>query len=296
MSEIKGTVLDGTVYEIKGTVHGTGGLHGKTTAVKTFHTDAYLVAVRNGFEGTEEEWLASLKGEKGETGATGPKGEQGEKGDTGETGPQGPRGETGRQGEQGPQGETGSQGPKGDKGDKGDTGATGPQGPKGDKGDKGDAGEVNIDDSSVRTDATWSSQKISQLSIGEGGEGKQGVTFTPSVSDAGVISWTNDGGLANPASVNIKGPKGDKGDQGNPGEQGATGEQGPKGDKGDQGDKGEPGEKGDTGEQGPKGDKGETGAAGKTPVKGTDYYTAADKTEMVNAVLAALPAWTGGSY
>ena len=27
---------------------------------------AYEVAVENGFEGTEEEWLASLKGEKGE--------------------------------------------------------------------------------------------------------------------------------------------------------------------------------------------------------------------------------------
>jgi hypothetical protein len=35
---------------------------------------------------------------------------------------------------------------------------------------------------------------------------------------------------------------------------------------------------------------------GKTPVKGVDYYTAADKTEMVNAVLAALPVWNGGSY
>ena len=38
------------------------------------------------------------------------------------------------------------------------------------------------------------------------------------------------------------------------------------------------------------------GAPGYTPVKGTDYYTAADKAEMVNAVLAALPTWTGGSY
>lgn len=53
--------------------------------------------------------------------------------------------------------------------------------------------------------------------------GKPGATFTPSVSDAGVISWTNDGGLINPDAVNIKGPKGN------------TGAQGPKGDKGDQG-------------------------------------------------------------
>ena len=46
---------------------------------------------------------------------------------------------------------------------------------------------------------------------GQTSPGSNGVTFTPSVSAAGVISWTNDGGLTNPASVNIKGPKGDTG-------------------------------------------------------------------------------------
>lgn len=35
---------------------------------------------------------------------------------------------------------------------------------------------------------------------------------------------------------------------------------------------------------------------GYTPKKGVDYYTEADKSEMVNAVLAALPTWQGGSY
>lgn len=35
---------------------------------------------------------------------------------------------------------------------------------------------------------------------------------------------------------------------------------------------------------------------GLKPVKGTDYWTAADKTEIVNDTLAALPTWTGGSY
>lgn len=39
----------------------------------------------------------------------------------------------------------------------------------------------------------------------------KGTTFTPSVSAAGIISWTNDGGQTNPASVNIKGNKGDQG-------------------------------------------------------------------------------------
>ena len=35
--------------------------------------------------------------------------------------------------------------------------------------------------------------------------------FVPSVSSAGVLSWTNKAGLPNPASVNIKGVKGDAG-------------------------------------------------------------------------------------
>lgn len=39
----------------------------------------------------------------------------------------------------------------------------------------------------------------------------RGVTFTPSVSDAGEISWTNDGGLTNPAKKSVKGQKGDTG-------------------------------------------------------------------------------------
>lgn len=45
-----------------------------------------------------------------------------------------------------------------------------------------------------------------------------------------------------------------------------------------------------------KGDKGVDGTNGKTPVKGIDYWTVADKAEIVNDTLAALPKWTGGSY
>lgn len=36
-----------------------------------------------------------------------------------------------------------------------------------------------------------------------GGNGDNGATFTPQVSSDGTLSWTNDGGLANPESVNI---------------------------------------------------------------------------------------------
>lgn len=55
-------------------------------------------------------------------------------------------------------------------------------------------------------------------------DGEDGATFTPSVSSDGTLSWTNDKGLNNPESVNLKGEKGEKGD---------TGDSGAKGDKGD---------------------------------------------------------------
>ena len=106
---------------------------------------AYQVAVQHGFEGTEAEWLISLKGEKGETGPKGDKGDTGEKGATGERGPQGLQGERGLQGVQGEQGEPGIQGPVGPKGEKGDQGEQGPQGPKGDPGEKGEKGDPGSD-------------------------------------------------------------------------------------------------------------------------------------------------------
>lgn len=44
---------------------------GQIEALSMIAIDAYGVAVKNGFEGTVEEWLASLKGEKGEPGKDG---------------------------------------------------------------------------------------------------------------------------------------------------------------------------------------------------------------------------------
>ena len=52
---------------------------------------AYEVAVKEGFVGSEQEWLDSLKGADGAVGPQGPAGEQGE------TGPQGPAGDDGSQ-------------------------------------------------------------------------------------------------------------------------------------------------------------------------------------------------------
>ena len=65
------------------------------------------------------------------------------------------------------------------------------------------------------------------------------------------------------------------------------------GPKGDKGDTGAVGPQGPQGEQGPAGQQGIQGAEGYTPQKGIDYYTEADKAEMVNAVIAALPTYHG---
>ena len=81
-----------------------------------------------------------------------------------------------------------------------------------------------------------------------------------------------------------------------PGQIGEPGAKGDKGDKGDKGEQGIQGIQGEPGQKGEKGDKGDTGAAGKTPLKGTDYFTASDKEEMVAAVIAALPDATEVRY
>ena len=134
-------------------------------------------------------------------GPQGPQGPKGDKGDVGPVGPQGPKGDPGPQGIKGDPGEKGEQGAQGLKGDTGPQGEQGPVGPKGEQGDTG----------------------------------ARGITFTPVVDSKGNISWSNDGGLENPQTVNITGPKGDtgaKGDVGPQGEKGETGDAGPKGDKG----------------------------------------------------------------
>lgn len=65
---------------------------------------------------------------------------------------------------------------------------------------------------------------ISNFSPGTGGgTGENGATFIPSVDADGNLSWTNDGGLENPQTVNIKGPKGETGADGADGKDGADG-------------------------------------------------------------------------
>ena len=50
--------------------------------------------------------------------------------------------------------------------------------------------------------------------IPSGKNGDAGATFTPAISEEGVLSWTNNGGLENPSPVNIKGNPGNIGPQG----------------------------------------------------------------------------------
>lgn len=73
--------------------------------------------------------------------------------------------------------------------------------------------------------------------IGEGEEGS-GALFTPNVDGDGNISWTNNKGLENPKTQNIKGPQGPTGPQGLQGVQGPQGIQGPMGVQGPEGPQG----------------------------------------------------------
>lgn len=62
----------------------------------------------------------------------------------------------------------------------------------------------------------------------QGIQGENGATFMPSVDSLGNLSWTNDKGLTNPNTINIKGEKGDKGDKGATGAIGSKGTDGSK--------------------------------------------------------------------
>lgn len=238
------------------------------------------------------------QGIQGETGPQGPVGEtgpEGPKGDTGEQGPQGPAGETGPQGEQGPQGPKGDTGPEGPQGPIGQAGPQGEQGPQGEPGqpgadgapgEKGEPGAVFTPELDVNGNLSWTNNgglenpdtiniKGPKGDTGEqgpqgipgenGNPGENGSTFTPSINANGDLSWSNDGGLPNPETVNIKGPQGPQGPQG---EQGPRGIQGIEGPQGPQGETGPQGPQGETGPQGPQGEKGDTGATGPQGPKG----------------------------
>ena len=156
-----------TVVDADGETSAT--LHNGANGEKgTDGKSAYQIAVEQGYQGSESDWLSSLKGDKGDKGNTGAKGNPGQdgaegksayaiavehgyenseekwllslKGEKGDAGERGEKGDTGLQGERGEKGETGQQGEQGPKGEKGDPGDRGLQGIPGEKGEKGDTG------------------------------------------------------------------------------------------------------------------------------------------------------------
>lgn len=129
---------------------------------KGYYLSAYTIAVRHGFDGTEDDWVKSMVGKSPEFRSTEDKilewkyttdgdgewqelfdfsdikGEKGEKGDKGDPGTDGAKGEKGEKGDKGDTGATGATGAQGEKGDTGEKGEKGDRGDKGDKGEKGD--------------------------------------------------------------------------------------------------------------------------------------------------------------
>lgn len=129
---------------------------------------------------------------------------------------------------------------------------------------------ITITDKTGTTTATVTNGKD-----GKKGDPGSSVTVT-SVSSSSADGGVNRVFLSDGTILNIR-----NGSKGSPGEAGAQGPQGPQG------------ERGLTGLRGLPGANGMDGADGHTPEKGVDYFTAADKQEMVDAVIAALPVYNG---
>ena len=119
--------------------------------------------------------------------------------------------------------------------------------------------------------------------------------------DSGYIQYSTDNGntwINLIAEADLKGDKGDKGDPGIPGKDGhspvvtAT-KSGKTTTISVDGTAIATVEDGTDGAPGVAGAPGKNGTDGHTPVKGTDYWTASDKAEIVAEVTAALPKYGG---
>lgn len=263
-----------------------------------WYLSAYALAVKHGYTGTEEEWLAELVGPQGPAGQDGSGVEirgtyadlealeeaisnpnQGDMYNVGTAAPYQiymwdettPPGAWVNQGQlQGPKGDTGPQGIPGPEGPKGDTGDTGPQGAKGETGAQGPAGQTGPQGPQGQKGDkgdpfTYEDFTAEQLEALTGPAGPQG--------EPGAKGEKGDTGATGP-----QGEKGETGATGPQGEKGDTGAQGPQGPKGDTGETGPQGPKGDTGEQGPQGPKGDTGT-------GLDIKGTYDSVELLEAAV-----------
>ena len=77
---------------------------------------------------------------------------------------------------------------------------------------------------------------------------------------------------------------------------GATGERGPQGLIGPVGATGPAGPRGQAGPQGIQGTQGPAGPQGRTPVRGTDYWTTADRQAIISDILAAYPPFDAQTF
>ena len=138
-----------TIVDAEGETSAT--LHNGANGEKgTDGKSVYQIAVEQGYQGSESDWLSSLKGDKGEKGNTGAKGNPGQDGAEGKSAYaiavehgyedseekwllslKGEKGDTGERGEKGDTGDRGLQGVPGEKGEKGDAGVAGKDGTDG---------------------------------------------------------------------------------------------------------------------------------------------------------------------
>lgn len=233
-----------------------------------YYLSAYGLAVKRGFVGTLDEWLASLVGPRGPQGAgfvilgSYPTEEAlrkahpaGELGDCYKVG----SGEEEAIFYWDPEAEDwdsvrilGPEGPKGERGETGPEGPRGIQGPKGEQGERGDA-------------FTWKDftpEQLETLRGPQGPRGEKGETGAQGIQGPrGDKGEKGDRGDVGPQGVQgIQGPRGAQGERGAQGIQGQRGEKGAAGDKGEKGDKGDTGATGPRGPVGPKGERGERGS------------------------------------
>lgn len=148
---------------------------------------AYEVAVKNGYTGTEAEWLATLKGEKGEKGEPGVNGTDGKPGKDGVGGANGADGKPGANGLSAYElaaknGFTGNESAwlaslKGDKGDQGPKGDNGQNGVNGVDGKDGlSAYSIAVKNGYNGTEEEWVNKWL------------RGTIVSANVDDAGVMS------------------------------------------------------------------------------------------------------------
>lgn len=237
---------------------------------------AYQVAVQEGFVGTEEEWIQSLKGDKGDKGEQGIQGIKGEKGDPftyedftedqlqGLVGPQGEQGEKGEKGDPFEYSDFTPEQLEGLKGPKGDTGNTGPQGEPGIAAtiEVGETVTLEPGESALVENVGNETNAVLKFSLPKGAKGDkgdkgdtgEGVNIKGELASENDLPADGQPGDAYIIDGNLYVYVGEGGsvvtnpkwsNVGNiKGEKGDQGEQGPQGDPGPKGEQGEPGKDG----------------------------------------------------